>query len=51
MACIKKTRGDCVEIIGGFCEVGEGCFEGCEYAFTPERSAEASAAFEEAYPI
>lgn len=44
---------DCVEVVGDFCEVGEGCYQPCELSWAAddtETAAKAKRAWGEVYP-
>jgi hypothetical protein len=57
--CIHRQCGfpehsgyNCVDIAGGYCECGEGCYKKCSYAYKQgdeEKNAAAMAAFEKKY--
>lgn len=46
-----KSGYECVEIVGGYCEVGLGCVKECPYSYQGKRKNKfATQAFEAKYP-
>lgn len=46
----QESGYDCVEVVAGYCEIGENCVKQCQFSYKKNKTQFAIKAFEEKYP-
>lgn len=46
----EQSGYNCVEIVGGYCEIGQNCVKQCQFSYSKRKTVHAIEAFKQKYP-